>query len=296
MHLNEETIPIMEKSIEEKIAWVRKDHFVYYPRAMKILDELRWILEQVYYNNDEDFPSKQAGLTIIGDPGTGKTTLFHQFMRILSCKHDPPNDGYPVKYCIMKDSVTGLKGLYSSILSAYDYQYSFELENMTTTQLEGGLIHILKKSGTKLLFIDEFQHTRGQNLRSILNQLKRTMSISQVSLVLVGTPEMLEILHLDPQLADQCPIKDFSVLGYWHFDEGFRKFLATYEGFLPFPEPSNLSSMDLASEIFEKVKIENGREEETNLRRVVIFLKKISVVALKRGHDKIEEEDIREIP
>lgn len=296
-HLNPQTSLIVTKSLLERENWVRENHFVYYPKAQACLDQLSWVFEQAAFSAP-DFPSDLEGLTIIGDYGVGKTTIIEEFIRRYPREHHESHEGYPVAHCMLKDSVTGLKGLYSAILSAYGHPYSdllvLRMDRVTIDQLEEALIHTLKETKTRLLFIDEFQHARGRNQQAILNQLKRTMLVSRVPFVPVGTPDVAFVLAADPQLADRCPVREYSSLQLWSFDSEFRHFIAGYEQFLPFPEASELSSRNLAKEIFEKVTFRTGVDAgKTNPRNVVRYLKKVAVKALRGKHDRILEEDIR---
>jgi hypothetical protein len=295
-HLNRETSLLVGKSLQDRIDWARKDHFVYYPKAQACLDQLNWIYEQAALNG-RDFPSDLEGITIIGESGAGKTTIIQEFLRRYPSEHHVTHEGYPVAHCVLKDTVTGLKGLYSAILSAYGHPYadpmSSKIARVTIDQLEEVLIHTLKETKTRLLFLDEFQHASGRNQHAVLNQLKRTMLVSQVPFVPVGTPDIEPVLASDSQLADRCPVREYSTLQYWPFDYEFRRFLAGYEQFMPFPETSGLSSHDSALEIFERVKFSDGPYRgKTNLRHITRFLKKVAVKALRNKHDKILEEDI----
>ncbi len=77
----------------------------------------------------------------------------------------------------------------------------------------------------------------------------------------------------------------------------FRKLLLGFEQFLPFPEPSNLSSPQMADLIFEKVQftnIDEGPAGKTNFRKIAWFLRNAGNLALKRHHLQITEQDIRE--
>jgi hypothetical protein len=299
-HLNKSTIPYVDKPLKEKIRWVRAEHFVYYKKAQKCLEQLKWIFEQSQYHEDDGLPYDLEGLTIIGNSGAGKTYIVKEFMRLHSSEHHPTYEGYPVGYCMLKDSVTGLKGLYSALLSAYGHPYGdsgiLKLKKITIDQLEETLLHVLKETQTRLLFIDEFQHAMGRNQQAILNQLKRTMLVSHVPFVPVGVPLVSDILQLDSQLADRCPVTEYSKLNYWKLNPQFKAFLKAYESFLPFSEPSNLSSGDFSQKIFERVRIPSKKNDWlTNLRRVVRYLKRVAVRALKEDHKQILEEDINAI-
>jgi len=298
-HLNTETNEIMEMSLQEKIKWARNKHFIYYPKARQCIERLGWIYEQTIYDSNE-FPSDLEGLSIIGYSGAGKTSIYQEFLKQHSSKSYPSYEGIPVSYCLLKDSITGLKGLYSALLTPYGHPFAdpeaMKIQRITIDQLEEVLIYTLKQSGTKLVFIDEFQHVRGRNQQAILNQLKRTMLVSRVPFVPVGTPDAKKVLDLDPQLADRCPIKTYSILDYWSYSIEFRKFLKGYEEYLPFPEPSNLSAKDLSFMIFKKVQFQDGSDKgKTNLRHIARFLMTMANAALLQKLPNISEEIIDKI-
>ncbi|MFX1257491.1 MAG: TniB family NTP-binding protein [Promethearchaeota archaeon] len=297
-HLNESTISFMEKPIEAKIQWIVDDHFVYYEKAKRCLEQLDWIYEQSIYIKDDDFPSDLEGLTIIGDSGAGKTSIVKEFIRLHSVEHHASYEAYPVAYAMLKDSITGLKGLYSSLLSAFNHPFadpdSFKYKKVTIDQLEEVLVHTLKNTKTLVFFIDEFQHASGRSQQAILNQLKRTMLVSRVPFIPTGTPDVKKVLQLDLQLADRCPIKNYTELTNWEFDNEFRRFLAGYEKFLPFTEPSNLSSRLMAELIWNRVKFQIKGTIITNLRHLVRYLKKVAVRSLRMGNECITEEIIND--
>ncbi|MFX1384218.1 MAG: TniB family NTP-binding protein [Promethearchaeota archaeon] len=297
-HLNELTIPYLEKSKQEKSEWIITDHFVFYEKARKCLEQLDWIYEQSVYIKNNDFPSDLEGFTVIGDSGAGKTSIIKEFIKIHAPEHHHSYEAYPVAYAMLKDSITGLKGLYSSLLSAFNHPFAdpdaFKYKKVTIDQLEEILIYTLKNTKTMLFFIDEFQHASGRNQQAILNQLKRTMLVSRVPFVPVGIPEVEKILHLDQQLADRCPVKNYSKLTNWEFSNEFRRFLAGYEQYLPFPDPSRLSSKSVSELIWNRVKFTNGGNYVTNLRHLVRYLKKVAVRALRKDFNCITEEIINE--
>jgi hypothetical protein len=298
-HLNQETNPIMDKNLDGKIIWATDRHFVYHPKAKKCLSQLEWIFQEAKQAQQSEFPSDLEGLSIIGDSGSGKTMILEEFRKNHVQKHYKTYEGYPVAYAMLKDSITGLKGLYSALLSAFGHPLSnpdvFKVQKITVDQLEEILIHTLKSTQTRLFFIDEFQHAKGRNQQAILNQLKRTMLVSRVPFIPSGTPKTEIILNMDLQLADRCPVRDYSKLNYWKYGKDLRQFLAGYEQFLPFPEPSSLSSKDLSFLIFQKTKFSRGiHKGKTNLRHIARFLKRVSKNALRKSSRSITEEIIRD--
>lgn len=298
-HLDKKTIPILEKNIQVKIKWVRKDHFVYHPKAIACLNKFNWIYEQTFFYDDmEDLTHDMESISLIGNTGLGKSSIINELRRTHSRQHNPTFEKYPVAYCLLKDSITGLKGLYTSLLSAYAHPYAkadaLKMSKVTIGELEDVFIHTLKETGTKLFIIDEFQHTKGRNQRAILNMLKRTMLASQVPFIPVGMPETKLILDMDMQLSNRCPVRPYSHLRFLKFkNDEYRSFLSGYEKFQPFPEPSDLSSKDFANMIFDKVQLPKPHLGESNRRNIAILIKTASVIALRNKHNRIEEEDLK---
>ena len=76
----------------------------------------------------------------------------------------------------------------------------------------------------------------------------------------------------------------------------FRNLLKGFEAYLPFPEPSRLSSPEISELIFQRVKfskIEEGELGRTNIRKIAWFLRIVGDLALKNGHTQVHIEDIR---
>ena len=324
-HLNAETNAIMGKSYEVKLDWINRDHFVYYDKAYKVLDELERVYHQAlpYYT---DIPTDQNSVGIAGHSGTGKTMILREFQRRHSNRPDPPpnqlnnHNGsfrWLVAYSLMRDAITGMRGLYSSILGGIGHPYGdFDIVTQKKIQiaaLEDTLIYLLKQGQIRVFILDEFQHARSKDYAmqiSFLNQLKRTMLECKVPFIPVGTLNVITVLSVDDQLPNRCKITENTLIDYWDNDDQFKEFLGGYENFLPFPEPSNLSSEDIANKIFGKVKFPHPdavrpelkplhsieKANKISLRDLVKYLKKIASMALYNELDCITEETIDATP
>jgi len=291
--LNNETKKIIEGSLEDRMRWIQEDHFVYYPKAQACIEELSYLMWQ---QTNRSFPSDLDQFSIIGESGVGKSSIIREFIQLHPTIHFKDHETYPVAYCILKNSITGLGGLYTALLSAFNHPFANpginKCQQIKLSEMEDALISTLKRARTKLFFIDEFQHAIGRHQQSLIDQIKRTMLVSQVPFIPIGTPEVENILNLDLQLADRCPIKEYSRLDNWAYNEEFQSFLEGYEKFLPFPEPSGMASEEVASIIFQKVKFTHAKE--TNLRHITRFMKKVATRALLKNHNKILKDDIVE--
>ncbi len=98
-HLNAQTSLLLGKTIQDRIEWARKDHFVYYPKARACLDQLNWIFEQAAFSR-RDFPSDLECMTMIGGSGAGKTMIIEEFTCRHPREHYESREGYPVAHCL----------------------------------------------------------------------------------------------------------------------------------------------------------------------------------------------------
>lgn len=290
-HLNEQTRKMVNRSKKAKLQWVRQEHFVRYQNADKIMKNLEWVISQpLEPNTDVD------SLSIIGESGTGKTTIVKNFKMMHERKNDTKSESnaeyHVVAHCVLPDVNLGLKGMYASILHADPFNYPVPIEKLSrfrVTKLEDACIQLLKRTKVRILFVDEIQHALGRNVQSTLNSLKRVVLLSGVPLVPVGTEKTEEVLLLDDQLADRCPVKSFSKLSLWEYGGEFRSFLAGYEQFLPFTEPSNLQSKTIATDIYSLC----SRDKQLpNLRRVTRLIKGVSAIALSKNATSITQDHI----
>lgn len=300
-HLNPETNEIIGKSLGDKLTWVANNHFVYYPKATLIIDYLDRIYNEMIRRKG-DFPSDVRGLTIVGDSGTGKTSIIQEFIKLHNETTDPLNPfNHKIGVAVLESGITGLRGLYSSILQAFGSEFgSMELirrRRIRVQNLEVFLLDYLRRGRLKMLFIDEFQHaSRLRERTDVIDQLKRTMLVSQVAFIPVGIQQgVKDVVEQDRQLARRCPIKPFSQLDYWTYNDDFRIFLQEYEKFLPFPESSNLGSKDLSQAIFDKVRYEHPTQKVdcTALAELTYFIKDIAARTLEAGEDYITADIIR---
>lgn len=314
-HLAETTKAVLEENISTRLEWLKEPHFIYYEKAAKIINEL----ERVYRNapnGNSTRPRDSMGLTIVGPSGCGKTMILAEFMRLNPNKSSPDRERYSVAYSVLRDTITGLTGLYSSLLEAVGHPYGdhglVSKRHIRISTLEQTLLYCLKETHAKMFIIDEFQHARGVRYQqAFLNQLKRTMQVPVIPFVASGTKDTIDVLGSDSagQLISRLPVKPHTILDYWRYGKEFKQFLAGYEKYLPFREPSYLSSNDLAKVIFDKVKFQSNdmliddlqdlfppeAVNKIDLRRLTDFLRKISEITILLKKPYISKEIIDEV-
>ena len=104
--------------------------------------------------------------------------------------------------------------------------------------LEGRVIHLLQKLGTKLLFIDEVHHLLAgshREQRRALNLLKFMTNELKIVVVVVGTADAFHALQTDVQVASRFePL----LIPRWTATDAFRSFVVAYGKLLPLRKPS----------------------------------------------------------
>ncbi|MFX1295807.1 MAG: TniB family NTP-binding protein [Promethearchaeota archaeon] len=249
-HLNKETIEILFSDLTTKINWVLKEHFVAYEKAKKILRDLTIIMQQ-----DQKPGNDLFSMLLVGDSGTGKTSIIKCFLNIHQRIIDRGDySAFPVIHCILSDASHGPKAVYYQILKQFNYPINpNKIKTIGLTTLENACIGCLRDTEVRVLILDEFQHALGRSeydSQAILNSLKKVLLEAGVPLVPVGTEDALKIIARDNQIAKRCRLRSYSYLKPWKYDDNFKRFLTGYEKFLPFREPSNLALNEMSKMIF----------------------------------------------
>lgn len=320
-HLNDETKKVLGKSLGKRINWACELHFVYLEKQKKILNRLGWVNMRAGQIQKREYAEDLDGLTLLGLTGTGKTSTHRCFVKLTDVQYKNAdrtlNEVIPIGYANLKSGATGMKGLYSALLRRYSHPLAngnvTKWKKITVNQLEETFIRCLKNTGTRMFFIDEFQHILGKYQDEILEQLKHTMDYAKIPFIPMGTPKVLEVLRADNQLISRCPITTFSHLHNLTYGNEFKDFLKGYEKFLPFPEQTELGDNEIAKEIFKKVVIPeddlkelykeygttkpplNTSTKQTNLRNIARYLMMVSTIALNKKHKRILMEDIKNV-
>ncbi len=145
--------------------------------------------------------SEAEGLIIVGESGTGKTSILADF----KSKH-PSSRGCngmetPILYATVPSmpTVKSLAGVMLEALSATDCDRGTENEKSRRLRI------LMANSGTRMVMIDEFQHFYDRGKRQIMHHvadwLKVLIDDTRSTLVVAGLPSCKVVIDQNEQLA-----------------------------------------------------------------------------------------------
>lgn len=274
-HLSPDTRQIALLSVEQRLLEIDRPHWIGYPKAKEILDELESLLTK-------HARPRMPNLLIVGDSNNGKTTIIERFYELCG-QPRVDESGDPVKPVIVAQAPPkpDEKELYMAILERFWTPYR---PTDSTAKLRYQLIHLMRLCRVRMLVIDEMHSMLAGpaiKQREVMNSLKLLCNELRIPVVGVGTREAVQILHTDPQHASRF---DVASLPVWASNVDFQRLLASFEKVLPLRSPSQLSSPVLAAKLHA---FSGG-----NLGNLHRLLQACAVTALKSGKENIDAEII----
>ncbi|WP_419774400.1 TniB family NTP-binding protein [Halarcobacter sp.] len=283
-NLIKDAFECLNKSDEERIVFCKKDHWIGYKAAVKLIE----ILEDKF----EDPPQmRHEGLLIYGDSNNGKTAILKKMYSLHKVKLEPIQREDVITYEIpiiyfQAPTIPDESRLYSLILDELCVPYKHNDKIQTKAKLAE---HYLHKLGTKMILIDEIHSALTGNLnkqRTFIDDLKQLSNRLSLTIILVGTREAHSALSIGSETGSRFPSLE---LPRWNNDRKFRSFIATYERCLPLKEASNLAdNPDIINALFH--------QSEGLIGKTVNLLKKAAVKAIKSKREYIIVDDIEYFP
>jgi Cdc6-like AAA superfamily ATPase len=201
--------------------------------------------------------NRPGGLWIYGDGGSGKSFLLNSVVKA----HPPHESGAGPIFPVLMISIPG-RVSESTLLAMLLLQMGCDIlfiANQSNNELEETLVNALKASGVRAIIFDEAHHLWGVNSSSkktasalggvVGNTLKRIYDLSGVAFIFSGINQLKRIVDADPQLFTRWA--GSRLLTPFEDDASFRGILTALDEALPMPQPANLSSKKIASQIHE---------------------------------------------
>lgn len=266
----ENTLPL---TLDERLVQLKRPFWIGYPRAQTILQQM----EDVFLHPKMH---RMPNLAVIGETNNGKTMLLKTFYR----RHQPDEANFLAKptlpILMLQAPPEPDEGrLYADILAKL---FSKAGTREPAESMLQRIRLLLSNLDTRMIILDEFQHTlagTGRRLRRFLNSIKYLGNELQIPIVVAGTPETLNVLQSDPQVANRF---EPQYLPKWALDEDYLRLLATIEPKLGLANASQLHVPRIATRLYD--------ESEGTIGELMKLLHKLSEKAMRTGSERISED------
>ena len=232
-------------SKEKRIALLRHDRWIGYPRARYVLDRLDDFLT---------WPRRQRmpnGL-IVGPTNNGKSMIVEKFRqsrgRREAGSEPTETESLPI-VVVQTPSEPSVTRFYSMLLGATGAPLR---PRMRTNELEHLSLRVLRATGTRMLIIDELHNAlgaRGDGRREFLNLIRFLGNELKIPIVGVGTREAYLTIRADDQLENRF---EPMILPVWEEGDEFLSLLASFAALLPLRRPSEITTPEMARYILTR--------------------------------------------
>lgn len=237
-HLLPEVALVAVMSDEKRAQYIDSDRWLPYQRANEILNELEDLVKRPRV-------SRPPNIMIVARSDNGKSHILDRF----SALHpgipnvNGPNIFAPVML-LETPPTASANDLYDILLNLLNRPRP---SSGGPDARRGAAKDILQVVETKVLMLDEINHLLSGSVnrqREFLFALKYLSNELKLSVVIAGTPESLQLLHVSDQIENRFrPLH----LPVWEVSKEMRTLLANFEQVLPLQKPSGLSSRAMAT-------------------------------------------------
>ncbi|MBV8855363.1 MAG: TniB family NTP-binding protein [Acidobacteria bacterium] len=229
-------------SVEERVKLV-ENLYISYPRLSRLIAKIE------HCHRFSKVSAEAECMLILGETGTGKTTLFRRYEQRYPRFETKTGTTVPVLSASIPVPAT-IKSLVTRLLIRLGDPMA---ERGTTVSQTHRLQLLLGSCEAQILILDEFQHFIDRDSKKILQTasdwLKDVINETNIPVVLIGLPHSSDILTANPQLKRRFSTQERLAPFEWEDSVGkreFRKFLRTLDDQLPLAETSNLADEELA--------------------------------------------------
>ncbi|MCT7911488.1 TniB family NTP-binding protein [Arcobacter lacus] len=291
MALTNEAQEIINKTNEERIAYISEDRWIHYPQAEEIIQTLESI--KTYEKNK----TRVTSILLVGSSNNGKTSLLEEFVR-----RNPSYDYYSENsdkltkeffdnynaigmpaLSILAPNEPNESRLYSNILNKIFAPFN---ERDSVARKQYLVEYYLDLLNVDMLIIDEIHNILSGSVakqKQVLNAIKNLSNHLKIPIVLSGTKDALRAVSTDTQISSRFrPI----YLKKWKMDKEFVSLLATFLKTLPLKKESIILTVNTSMEILE---ISDG-----NIGDIIGLLKKAAIYAIKSESERITLKEIKE--
>jgi hypothetical protein len=273
-HLSPVVAEVADMDAETRIEYVAKDRFVLHARVEEVLNDWESLMRL-------DDAVRPQGRLLVAHPLMGKSTLIDEFARRHMASDNPGGDAASVPVLCVQVPEQARDGIYTEILSALNARLT---RLAKTSDVRQATVDLLKRVGTRILFIDEFHNILEGGApaqRKCLNAVKYLMNATRRPVVVAGTGDVINAIQSDPQFSSRLQP---TVIRRFADDDQFQLLLAGFEALLPLRKPSNLHDPDLSTLIYHHTL--------GILGNVADLLNEAARLAIREGTEQITEVEI----
>ena len=251
-----------------------QDQFIEHPNCTEVLKNLRYVYELSRQK------SRPHNLMVIGDAGSGKTSILNYFIQQIEHKRAIADEEVPklVTKIDMPPMATPAR-LLAEIASSFGIGY-------TRSMNLGQFVVRVVERGLRLVLIDEFHNLDSANKTqraATLQTLKWLGNETGLSLIISGTKNVSRILMHDEQFEKRFKLIQIE---NWTYGEAFNGFVFTYLHNILETPPTELSQKTLDTLLNHT----GGRTHD-----IVRILSQASYEAVEDNNVRNLEKYIREI-
>ncbi|WP_291423079.1 TniB family NTP-binding protein [Deinococcus sp.] len=276
--LRDKARTLLDAPVEERLLYIREDHWIGYPAAQMVLAKL----EDLYAAPDVTRPEN---VLIVGHTNSGKSSIVREFASRHPAQNDP-HAGQAELPVIVFDApaVPTEERLYTHLLN--------QLGAVTRPSegVDGKLFRVrtlLRRLGTRVLVLDEVNNLLAANPRiqqQVLTSIKELGNDLGRPIVLTGTEVALAALRLDPQVQNRFPPV---FLPRWVLNRDYLQLLASLESFLPLRKESRLASEVIAPLILEMT--------DGLIGEMILLVRRAATEAIRTNVECITEKLLRSL-
>jgi len=273
-HLSQKTRDLLDRPIEERIAYIQKDSWIPYSRANKVLQQLEDLLNHPKCD-------RMPNLAISAQTNNGKTRLIKHFLSLHQASEASSSSIAAPVFYLQCPGIPDEARLYNSILLKLCKKFRPSAPPQEKLVLT---LDALSKIDLRILALDEVNFTEvgtAAKQKRFLNALRFLANELRISIVCLGTEEMMRVIRTVPSVENRFAP---TVLPRWQSDKELRKLLASFEKIIPLKYPSDLQSSKLTSKLLTR--------SEGTIGELKMLLGTAAAAAMRNGTERITEETI----
>lgn len=251
-----------------------------------VLTQVLAVLERL--RNNQLLGGEQQCMLLTGDTGSGKSRVIQEYVS----RFPDHVEGNAVFKPILVSRIPSRPDVEKMMIQLLSDLGQFGSDSRRERRREAGLaealVHLLKKCGTQLIIINEFQELIEfksiENRQRVANRLKLISEEAGVPIVLVGMPWAEEIAE-EPQWASRlmCRIE----IPYFKLSSNREVYIRFLKGLalrMGFSEPPDLAKQDIALPLFSACSGE--------VRKLKHILDEALHISLKIGANTVNKEHL----